>query len=766
METTAHQYRDFIENFTGVIYSTGPAGVIDYVSPRVVELTGYDPAAVKGRHFSFLVLPEDLSAVYDHYARQVKTRSHETTLEFRSLTRDGAIKWVEQIAVLREKDGSISGFQCFVRDISEKKALQSELGIVETRLRENQLLMESILDNANAIIFVKDAVGRYLMANRRFFDTIRRTEKEVIGQTDYALSPIAQADHYKAIDGQVLESGQPVAIEEVVDTTGGPVHLLVTKFPLRDNNHRIIGIGGIATDITDRAHYQQALVAAREEAEDARKMQEQFLANMSHEIRTPMNGIQGMTHLLRDTPLNPQQAEFVNLIGRSVGNLLVIINDILDFSKIKAGKLQIEHIDYRLADVLDNVHGLFSEQLAHKKLTLPITVDPGIPEWIQGDPHRLNQILMNLVGNAVKFTAKGSIEVNVGISGRRPGQIVLEFSIADQGIGIPGENLGVIFNAFQQAGADITRKFGGTGLGLAICRQLLHLQGGDIALTSQEGRGTTVRFHLPVGIELPAAQDRAPVIGQFEGFLAGSTFLVAEDNPINQKVTEHVLRKAGAEVTIVDDGEQAIRLLAKQHFDLIVMDLQMPVMDGYAATRHIRQVLRLDTPVLAMTASAIKGERLRCLAAGMNEYMSKPFEFADFYQRVGRMLRETNDLAAPDVHKEATGVFDLSLLSEVGDNDYVRDIVQTFVESLPAQLTELETAVSAGDQDRVYIIAHRLRGSTGMLQATAVSDRLGRLERLANEKADGRSLVEELSPHFDQLQSELRNYLTLQPIEP
>jgi PAS domain S-box-containing protein len=760
METTEHHYRDLIDNFTGVIYSTDPAGLIDYVSPRVLDLTGYNATNVTGRHFSFLVLPEDLPAVYDHYTRQLLSRTRETTLEFRALTRDGETKWVEQIAVLREKDGIPTGFQCFVRDISEKKALQSELGIVERRLREHQALMESILENANAMIFVKDTAGRYLMANRRFYETMRRSETEVLGQTDYTLFSTAQADRYKAFDKQVLASGQSEAIEEVLEGSSGTIHLLVTKFPLPGNDGDIAGIGGIATDITDRARYQQALVAAREEAEDARKMQEQFLANMSHEIRTPMNGIQGMTHLLRDTPLNPQQAEFVSLIARSAANLLVIIIDILDFSKIKAGKLQIEHIDYRLADVLDNVRALFSDRMARNNVPLSVTVDPGVPEWIQGDPHRLNQILINLVGNAVKFTPKGSIRVNVGIGERRPGQVVLEFTIADEGIGISGDNLQSIFNPFEQAAADVTRKFGGTGLGLAICQQLLKLQGGDIQLTSREGIGTTVRFRLPVGIEPPTVHERPPVIGQFEGFLANLTFLVAEDNPINQKVTEHVLRKAGAEVTLAGDGEEAIRLLATRRFDLIVMDLQMPVMDGYAATRHIRQVLRLDTPILAMTASAIKGERLRCLEAGMNEYMSKPFEFADFYQRVGGMLRATSEPPVSDVRTKPTGVFDLSLLSEVGDEDYVRDIIRTFIDTLPIQLAELETAMSAADPDRIYLIAHRLRGSTGMLQATAISDRLGRLERLAKQKADCRSLVEELIPRFEQLRSELREYLS------
>ena len=760
METTDQKYRDLIDNFTGVIYSTDPGGIIDFVSPRVLDLTGYEEADVTGRHFSFLVEPAELQKVYDHYARQLQNRTRETALEFRALTRDGSTKWVEQIAVLQIKDDAVTGFHCFVRDVSEKKALQSELDKVESRLREHQLLMESILDNANAVIFVKDTAGRYLMANYRFYETLRRSETDVLGYTDYSICPTPQADHYKVIDEQVLTSGKAVTIEEVVEGASGPIHLLVTKFPLHDNNGQIVGIGGIATDITDRARYQQALVAAREEAEDARKMQEQFLANMSHEIRTPMNGIQGMTHLLRDTSLNPQQTEFVSLIDRSAGNLLVIINDILDFSKIKAGKLQIEHIDYRLADVLDNVGALFADRVARKNLQLSLTVDPEIPEWVQGDPHRLNQVLINLVGNAIKFTETGMVRAAVGIKARRPGQILLEFVVADDGIGIRSEHLQSIFDPFEQAGTDVTRKFGGTGLGLAICRQLLLLQGGDITLGSEEGKGTIVQFHLPVGIEPPVAKDRPPAIGQFEGYLKGLKFLVAEDNPINQKVTEYVLRKASAEVTIVGDGEQAIRMLEKESFDLIIMDLQMPVMDGYATTRHLRQVLRLQTPILAMTASAIKGERLRCLEAGMNDYMSKPFEFAEFYHRVAGMLRKTDQLPESDLRGKPRGIFDLSLLSEVGDADYVRDIVQTFVDSLPAQVTDLETAVNAGDSDRLYALAHRLKGSTGMLQATEVSDRLGRLERLAREKADGRSLLEELVPRFERLRSELRVFLS------
>jgi PAS domain S-box-containing protein len=513
--TVDRRYRDLIDNFSGVIYCIDINGVIEFASAGVWALTGYTPEEVAGRNFSSLVDPSCLDTVYRHYTSQFKTGTRETTLEFYALSRDGGRKWVEQIAVLLEEDGRKTGFQCFVRDISEKRTMQLEL----------------------------DA-------------------------------------------------------------------------------------------------FHKALIAAREEAEDARKMQEKFLANMSHEIRTPMNGIHGMTQLLRETALNPQQQEFAGMINQSAENLLVIINDILDFSKIKAGKLSIEKIRFRPADVIANLRALFALRIAKKKLDFETALDPDIPEWLRGDPHRLSQVLINLVGNAIKFTEKGSIRVKAILEENRPGSVTLGFSVSDDGIGIKKADLPDIFESFTQAGSDTARKYGGTGLGLAISKQLLALQGGSIEVSSREGAGTTVHFHLPFD-DKPDTDHRltgVPLIGNYEGFLQDLRVLVAEDNPINQKVIEHVLLKAGARITIADDGGQAVHRLQNETFDLIIMDLQMPVMDGYEATRYLRQTLNLRTPILAMTASAIKGEWNRCLQAGMNDYMSKPFEFNDFYRRIGRLL--------------------------------------------------------------------------------------------------------------------------------
>jgi signal transduction histidine kinase len=394
-------------------------------------------------------------------------------------------------------------------------------------------------------------------------------------------------------------------------------------------------------DITRHKATQQKLMEAIQEAQQAKQMQEQFLANMSHEIRTPMNGIKGMTDLLLETPLAEKQQDMAGMIKRSINTLLVIINDILDFSKIKAGKLHLETIDLSISDVLNNTVSLFAHSLNTKGLPLRVTVDPAIPGCVIGDPHRLSQILNNLLSNAIKFTNQGQIDVVVGIQEQTADTIIVSFQVTDTGVGIPEESLPFIFDSFSQASQDISRRFGGTGLGLTICKQLLQLQGGDISATSMVGKGSTFQFHLPYGISSQPAPEIPAHKGtqEYNWLLAGKQVLVAEDNEINQKLIEFVLRKAGGTVTIANNGEEAIQYIQQNNiYDLIIMDLQMPKMDGYATTWYIRHHLRLTTPIIAMTATAMKDEQWQCLHAGMNDYMTKPFEFADLYKRIVHLV--------------------------------------------------------------------------------------------------------------------------------
>jgi signal transduction histidine kinase/ActR/RegA family two-component response regulator len=395
-------------------------------------------------------------------------------------------------------------------------------------------------------------------------------------------------------------------------------------------------------DITRRKKIQKHLEKAILEAQAARQMQEQFLANMSHEIRTPMNGIKGMTDLLLDTPLSQKQHELAGTIKSAANNLLVIINDILDFSKIKAGKLNIEKIEFGLKDILSNISSIFEHRIKKKGLRLEVKLSPDIPSRLIGDPYRLNQVLINLVGNATKFTEEGHIEIKVDVRKKTEQEVHLSFSVTDTGIGIAAESLPYIFESFSQAGEGGNHRYGGTGLGLTICKQLLHLQGGDITATSIRGTGSTFTFHLPYGYNDRLVYEPAPApahIHDFSNLLTGRRFLVAEDNEINQRLIDYVLTRAGGMVQLAGNGVQAIDCLREDKtFDLIIMDLQMPEMDGYQTTEYIRNTLQLSTPIIAMTATAMAGEHLQCLRSGMNEYMTKPFEFADLYKRIAVLL--------------------------------------------------------------------------------------------------------------------------------
>ena len=731
-------YRNLIENSGVVMYTASLDGKITFTSNKGYHLTGYTVGELLGKKFTGLVSQDCLEMVKDLYRAQLKDNVQETTLEFSITRKDGGERLVEQSTVLINENNVPVGFQCVVKDITEKRTMESVVRKYEKELIKNQELLQSILDNATSLIYIKDLHGKYLLINKQFRNTLN-VSNDVIGKTDFDFTDNKQAQRFKDSDEEVIRTCRSVELEEVLEMPDGKHTVLIIKFPLVDAQNKIYGISGIATDISERVKYQQQLIEAREVAEGAKKLQEQFLANMSHEIRTPMNGIQGMIDLLLETPLNNEQKDFAKTIKRSSDNLLVIINDILDFSKIQAGKLTVEKIDFDLREVIDNVKAILNHRLNEKNLALKIHIDQDVPTLINGDPFRLNQILINLVGNAIKFTHHGGIDIKVVIESKEDKDVVLNFSVSDTGIGIPSDKLSEVFESFTQATVGTSRMYGGTGLGLAITKQLLEMQNGKISVESTINEGTTFKISIPYIIcdsNVPTAFAGAG-LDTYRTLLKGKKFLVAEDNEINQKVVTHVLQKAGGIVDIANNGVEAISFLKNNNdYNLIIMDLQMPVMDGYATTKYIRNVLKLSTPIVAMTASALRGERSKCIEIGMNEYLTKPFDFATFYKTISSFLGDCHDMPAIPVKaiESEEKLFDLSLLEEMDDHHYTADILTIFLNDSVKELNHLRSACMFDNFQKAYMCAHKMKSSAGLLKVKNMLDNLVKIEEVCKSE--------------------------------
>lgn len=625
---------------------------------------------------------------------------------------------------VRDETNKVIAVCISVKNVTERKLVDEAWEKLREEREEYQFRLQSILDNTPLIMFIKDMEGRYLLINRSFREAFELSDEAVIGKTDFDFEEDDAAIRYREADEKVIAEMVHVQTDETVQMADGEHNLLIVKFPLFDRDNILYGVGGIATDITERVQSRQKLVEAKRKAESAEQLQEQFLANMSHEIRTPLNGIIGMTNILQHTALSTEQDEFVQIIRQSSDNLLMLINDILDISKIKAGKLSVEHVLFNLRTVLDQAVAPFRLQAKEKGIALIVQRDRSVPTHVTGDPLRITQILSNLVSNAMKFTEKGTIEITVCEQQRqKDGKTTLFIFVTDTGIGIPDEKLENIFQSFEQAASETSRKYGGTGLGLAITKQLCEMMGGVIVVSSELGKGTTFKVSLPVDVG-----QEAPVGGTVNseryhdhGDLRGKKVLVAEDNEINQKVIMHILHRVGIVSTIVNNGKEAVDLLeAGGAFDLIILDLQMPLMNGFQTATYIRKKLELHVPVIAMTASALRNEKMRCFELGMNEYLTKPFVPDHLYTIIQRFLSPNSGGGIRvEMKKEQSreaDLYNLSHIYEMEDHEYFCEVLQLFLSSTPELLHQIHEATLYENWDEVYAKAHKLKSSLGILQ--------------------------------------------------
>ncbi len=623
------RYRLLAENASDIIWTADINMRLTYVSPSVERLLGYTPEEALSFPFEKFMPPDS----YQHVLTVLNNELSEaaaapsgrpTMLELKVRRKDGTIVWTETNASwLRSENGEIKGVLGVTRDISERKK-------AEEALRRSEEKFRLLTENANDIIWTRD-LNLKLTYISPAVEKIRgyTPEEEMTLSTKQIMTAESYERMLRMLDeamrrekaGEIITD--PYILEvEVFCKDGSTRWMEVSMNWLRNTEGRAEGIIGISRDISERKQVELELRRAEELADQANQSKSQFLANVSHEIRTPMNGVLGMVELLKATELNDEQLDYVDTIYHSAAGLLDIINDILDVSKIEAGKMKLKEEVFSLEECVQGVKGILDYPAINKGLDFSVYYNG--PEWVVGDKTRVRQILMNLAGNAIKFTDKGQVSIRVDYDKSRTR---FRIAVSDTGIGIPKNQQKAIFESFRQVDGGIARKYEGTGLGLTISKNMAELMGGHIELESQEGRGSTFIVVLPLRIsEDNHLQEKSE---QEKNYLfEGVYVMVAEDNPASLKLMETLLRKRGCYVDTAGSGREALDKMRRRRYDIIFMDVSMPSLDGLETTRVIRDprsaVLDHDVRIVAMTAHALAGDRERCLEAGMDDYLAKP----------------------------------------------------------------------------------------------------------------------------------------------
>ena len=564
------------------------------------------------------------------------------------LMRIALAQWLGSLDRLQAFEAALRSGRLDAPDLLDPNAPTEIRQVVDmfnrTALLVRELDHQKFALDQHAIVSITDAEGNITYANDRFCEISGYAREALLGQNHRIIGSGQMPEGFFADLWQTIVAGKVWHGEICNRKRSGALYWVnATIVPLHGDDGQVAQYIAIRTDITDRKTIESSLQAAKNAADLANSAKSEFLANMSHEIRTPMNGIIGMTELLLMTDLTPQQKRYLDLTKRTSHALLTVLNDILDFSKIEAGKLVIEAVELNVADVINDSLSTLSLAAGDKGLELITRIDAQVPHTVVGDPGRLRQVLLNLVGNAVKFTSRGSVTTSVAVESRSGAQVVLHFAVQDTGVGIAQDKQSLIFEAFSQEDASVTRRAGGTGLGLAICLRLVHLMDGRIWLESMPGTGSTFHFTAVLAVPQTAAR-AAPVALPSDGNSPAAEaqhVLLVEDNEINQLVATSLFKRWGYPCTVATNGQEALDILQSGSFNVVFMDLHMPVMDGLEATRRIRareQLLGLTrTPIVALTAKALDSDRASCLAAGMDDFVSKPFQSAEVLAKLQQM---------------------------------------------------------------------------------------------------------------------------------
>lgn len=607
--------------------------------------------------------------------------------------------------------------------------------IAERALRQSELQMKSIIERSPVIVFSIDNAGFFKMFKGQGATDINVIPQQIIGcniQDIDHLIPVRYNDYCDAIAGKKMNHRAEIR-NRFYD---------VNFIPSDNGSGKSSSMMGVAIDITDFKRQEVELLNTLEMTEDEARMKEQFLANMSHELRTPIHGIICLTDFVLKTDLTEDQQHYLELAKKSADSLLIIVNDILDLSKIRADKLHFEEIQFDLTETIEMSASAFKPAAIEKNLELKINISENVPASVTGDAYRLTQIINNLVGNAIKFTEKGSVSMNVHCKEKNEQYSLMQFEICDTGIGIPSHVLPSIFQSFSQAGNDITRKYGGTGLGLAITKQLVEQQNGNISVQSKVGEGSAFTFSIPYKTFSEAKQvnTTTTISGMNNTNTKKLNILVAEDNDINRFIIKKMIDDWGYNYEFAMTGAEVTVKASDHSYDIILMDVEMPEMNGYDATTFIRNNLpqgKNNIPIIAMTGHAMNGEKEKCIEAGMTDYISKPFQPDDLHNKILDCVENfsTTAMTNTPVSEIAQRCINLDFLTEISDGNeaFFNDFIHLFLKNAPLSITDMEQAFKNKEWETLRQAAHKIKPSLNYVGLKEISKAAARVEEFAKK---------------------------------
>ncbi|MBS4068559.1 MAG: PAS domain S-box protein [Sulfurimonas sp.] len=755
-------------------------GNITYASKAFCNINGYTKEELIGKNHRIIKHPDNDPKIYKELWETITAGKTWRGL-VKNRKKNGGYYWADTV-IMQDYDawGKPFGYMAVRHDVTAKVELQEFSAnleqIVKSRTEELLALnkqQKAIFDSADiGIMLLQDRVIKQL--NNRVCEISGYDESELLGATtrifcesDESYEKIA--DYYK-----VLETGGMASWEQNILKKDGSSFIAKIRLKIKDDNNPSAGAVAIIDDVTLEHKALEDIKKAKEMAEDATRAKSQFLANVSHEIRTPMSAVIGMSHLALETDLNEKQRGYVKKIDNAAKNLLAVINDILDFSKIEAKKMTLEHKVFYLEDLFENLINLFVFKMKEKKLQMLFSIEYDVPSAFLGDSLKLSQILTNLVSNAIKFTSSGEIIIGVKVKEMKNRSVALEFWVQDSGIGLSQEQIKNLFTPFHQADGSITRIYGGTGLGLSISKHLVEMMGGSIGVESEFGKGS--RFYFDVEMDLAqgsktllkadtskklfspsnlhdavlhAFGKKMPIYNGYNEVaksLRGAKILLVEDNEENQQIVKELLDRVGVEVSVANNGEEALKKVDDTLFDVILMDCQMPIMDGYKATRVLRQDKHMMTmPIIAMTANVMQSDKDECAKAGMSDFVAKPIDVKLFYATLVKWIKpkKDNQFSEEDAadNKEMKlykldiyGVdIDKALKRVADDENILYGMLKRFANS---QKETMPMIIKSLQQKRVPDMkreVHTLKGLCENIEVTAIYKELQNIENMLNE---------------------------------